>query len=63
MYCQQEAHAIIFSGLSVDDFRRRTSIVEYTKSDLYNALSTIETFGRVETLDGHARSASIRFED
>jgi histidinol dehydrogenase len=52
-----------FSGLSVDDFRRRTSIVEYTKSDLYNALSTIETFGRVETLDGHARSASIRFED
>ena len=52
-----------FSGLSVDDFRRRTSIVEYTKSDLYNALSTIETFGQVETLDGHARSASIRFED
>ncbi len=52
-----------FSGLSVDDFRRRTSIVEYTKSDLYNALSTIKTFGRVETLDGHARSASIRFED
>ena len=50
-------------GLSVDDFRRRTSIVEYTKSDLYNALSTIKTFGRVETLDGHARSASIRFEE
>jgi histidinol dehydrogenase len=52
--------ARLFSGLTVDDFRRRTSIVAYTEADLRDALPTIEAFGAMEGLDGHARSARIR---
>ena len=50
-----------FSGLTVEDFRRRTSSIEYTKEDLKDALPVIETFGKIEGLDAHARSATIRF--
>ena len=53
--------ARLFSGLTVDDFRRRTSLVSYTQDDLRDALPTLEAFGAMEGLDGHARSASIRF--
>ena len=53
--------ARMFSGLTVEDFRRRSSIIEYTQRDLAAALSVIETFGAVEGLDAHARSATIRF--
>lgn len=52
-----------FSGLTVEDFRRRTSLVQFTRADLEETLPAVEAFGRVETLDGHALSASIRFED
>jgi len=51
-----------FAGLTVDDFRRRSSFIEFTKADLKKALPVIEAFGRVEGLDAHARSAGIRFE-
>ena len=54
--------ATMFNGLTVDDFRLRHSFVDYTKKDLKNALATIEAFAGVEGLDGHGRSASIRFE-
>jgi len=53
--------AAIFSGLTVADFQRRTSIIEFTREDLEQTRNAIEAFGRVETLDAHARSASIRF--
>jgi len=53
--------ANVFSGLTVDTFRRRTSIVSLTRSDLQEMLPVIEAFGRVEQLDAHARSAKIRF--
>lgn len=49
-----------FSGLTVEDFRRRTSIIEYTEKDLRDALPVIEAFGRIEGLDAHARSATVR---
>lgn len=49
-----------FSGLTVEDFRRRTSIIEYTKEDLEDAMPVIETFGAIEGLDAHTRSATIR---
>lgn len=52
--------ARLFSGLTVDDFRRRTSVVAYQEQDLRDALPTIEAFGAMEGLDGHARSARIR---
>ena len=53
--------AAVFAGLTVDSFRRRTSIVSLTRADLQEMLPVIEAFGRVEKLDAHARSAKIRF--
>lgn len=55
--------AALFSGLTVDDFRRRTSVVSFTSADLKAAMPVIEAFGRVEGLDGHVRSARARFEN
>jgi histidinol dehydrogenase len=54
--------AAMFSGLSVDDFRRRSSLIEFTRKDLAEVLPVIEAFGRVEGLDAHVRSAQVRFE-
>jgi len=54
--------AAMFSGLTVDDFRRRSSFIQFTRRDLQDVLPVIEAFGRVEGLDAHARSGSIRFE-
>jgi len=51
-----------FSGLTVEDFRRRTSFIAFTRADLHDALPAIEAFGRMEGLDAHARSARIRFD-
>jgi histidinol dehydrogenase len=52
--------AAYFSGLTVEDFRRRISLIHFTKKDLEETVSVVEAFGRVETLDAHARSATIR---
>ena len=54
--------ARFFSGLTVEDFRRRTSLIEYNANDLKDALHIIETFGAIEGLDGHAKAGSIRFQ-
>ena len=54
--------AAFFSGLTVDSFRKRTSVVAFTRADLIETLPLIEEMGRVEGLDGHARAASIRFD-
>ncbi len=55
--------ARMFSGLTVDDFRRRTSLVSYTEDDLRDALPVIEMFSDIEGLDGHYKSAAIRFQN
>lgn len=54
--------AALFSGLSVDSFRRRTSFISFTRADLQDVLPHIEQFARVERLPAHARSAKVRFE-
>jgi histidinol dehydrogenase len=54
--------AAYFSGLTVEDFRRRVSLMRFTREDLQDTLPVVEAFGRIETLDGHVRSAAIRFE-
>jgi len=54
--------AAMFSGLTVDDFMRRSSVLQLTQADLREVLPVIDAFSRVEGLDGHARSAHIRFE-
>jgi histidinol dehydrogenase len=51
-----------FAGLTVDQFQRRTSIVEYTRPALQKALKTVQKFAEVEGLDAHGRSAEIRFQ-
>ena len=54
--------ATMFSGLTVDDFQRRTSVIAFTQADLKETLPVIEAFGRVELLDAHALSGRCRFE-
>lgn len=54
--------AAMFSGLTVDSFRRRTSYISYTRADLQDVLPHIEAFAEVEKLEAHGRSAKIRFE-
>ncbi len=49
-----------FAGLTVDQFQRRTSVVEYGKGALKQALASIQKFAQVEGLDAHGRSATIR---
>jgi histidinol dehydrogenase len=51
-----------FAGLTVDQFQRRASIVEYKKSALKKALKSVQTFARMEGLDAHGHSAEIRVE-
>lgn len=51
-----------FSGLTIDQFFRRTSIVEYPQRALHRARRHIEALCEVEELDAHARSISIRFD-
>lgn len=49
-----------FSGLQAIDFMRRSSILRYDASSLAKAAPVIETFARLEQLDGHGRSLTIR---
>jgi histidinol dehydrogenase len=51
-----------FAGLTVDQFQRRTSLVQYDEESLRKSVSIISEFSRVERLDAHGRSATIRFE-
>jgi histidinol dehydrogenase len=49
-----------FAGLTVDQFQRRTSVVEYNKAALKKALPTVRKFAEMEGLDAHGWSAEIR---
>ena len=51
-----------FSGLTIDQFFRRTSVVEYPERSLLRVQPHIQSFCEVEQLDAHARSVSIRFD-
>lgn len=51
-----------FAGLTADQFQRRTSVVLYDEKSLAASLPHLETFSRIEGLDAHGRSASIRLE-
>jgi histidinol dehydrogenase len=52
----------MFSGLTVDDFLRRSSFISFTKADLKDTAEHIRVLAEVEGLDAHARSATIRFD-
>ena len=49
-----------FSGLQATDFIRRSSVLRYDTKSLANAAPVVETFARLEKLDGHGRSLTIR---
>jgi histidinol dehydrogenase len=49
-----------FAGLTVDQFQRRTSVVEYNRAALKKALSAVKKFAKLEGLDAHGKSAAIR---
>lgn len=49
-----------FAGLTVDQFQRRTSVVEYSAGALKKALPAVRKFAELEGLDAHGRSAEIR---
>ncbi len=49
-----------FPGLTVDQFQRRTSIVEYSRPALRKALKSVKAFADLEGLSAHGASAEIR---
>ena len=49
-----------FAGLTVDQFQRRTSVVDYSKPALKKALRAVQKFAELEGLDAHGQSAAIR---
>ena len=51
-----------FSGLTVDQFQRRTSIISFDENSLRHSVATIQAFSDLEGLDAHGRSAAIRFD-
>ncbi|MDD5727928.1 MAG: histidinol dehydrogenase [Victivallales bacterium] len=68
-FCAGPSHVLptagsgkFFSGLTVESFFRRTSIINYQKSALKKELETALKFAEMEGLDAHGKSAAIRFE-
>jgi histidinol dehydrogenase len=51
-----------FAGLTVDQFQRRTSVVEYNSAALKKALRGVKKFAELEGLDAHGKSAEIRLK-
>jgi histidinol dehydrogenase len=49
-----------FAGLTVDQFQRRTSVVQYSAAALKKSLAAVKKFAELEGLDAHARSAAAR---
>jgi histidinol dehydrogenase len=49
-----------FAGLAVDQFQRRTSVVEYSRASLKLALKSVKKFAELEGLGAHGKSAEIR---
>ena len=49
-----------FAGLTVDQFQRRTSLLEYNRAALKKSLTSLLKFAELEGLEAHGRSAQIR---
>ena len=50
------------SGLSINDFMKRSHIIYYTKKALEKVKQPIEKIAELEKLDKHIRSIKVRFE-
>ncbi len=53
---------VSFAGLTVDQFQRRTSVVEYNRASLKNALPAVKKFAELEGLGAHGKSAEARIK-
>lgn len=51
-----------FAGLTVDQFQRRTSVVEYDRASLKKALPGVQKFAELEGLAAHGKSAEMRLD-
>jgi histidinol dehydrogenase len=51
-----------FAGLTVDQFQRRTSLVEYNRAALKKALPAVKKFAELEGLGAHGKSAEVRMK-
>jgi histidinol dehydrogenase len=51
-----------FAGLTVDQFQRRTSLVEYNRAALKKALPAVKKFAELEGLGAHGKSAEVRIK-
>jgi histidinol dehydrogenase len=51
-----------FAGLTVDQFQRRTSVVEYSRASLKKALKTVKKIAELEGLGAHGNSAEVRLK-
>ena len=52
--------ARLFSGLTVEHFFRRMSMISYQHSALRREMAMIETFAEIEGLDAHRASVTVR---
>ncbi|MFM7181768.1 MAG: histidinol dehydrogenase [Verrucomicrobiales bacterium] len=52
-----------FPGLTTDMFQRRTSVVRYDAASIKAAAPIVATFARVEGLDAHGNSVSVRAKE
>jgi len=50
-----------FAGLTIDQFQRRTSVVDYNRASLRKALRAVRKFAEIEGLSAHGESAQVRF--
>jgi histidinol dehydrogenase len=51
-----------FAGLTVDQFQRRTSVLEYNRASLKKALKSVKKFAELEGLGAHGKSAITRLD-
>jgi histidinol dehydrogenase len=51
-----------FAGLTVDQFQRRTSVVEYNRVSLKKALKSVKKFAELEGLGAHGKSVEVRIK-
>jgi histidinol dehydrogenase len=51
-----------FAGLTVDQFQRRTSVVEYSRAALQKARKSVKEFAALEGLTAHGQSAEVRLK-
>ncbi len=51
-----------FSGLCLDDYQKKTNVIEFSKKGLARFAGAIAEFSQIEGLQGHYRSAKIRLQ-